>query len=65
MGYSCFLFTSDFRVEEEELVDKILCLFGEKQIESMLQKANENCYNKNKAKSTQQLSLDLASFIKL
>lgn len=30
MGHFCFLLTSDFRVEEEKLADKILCLFGEK-----------------------------------
>lgn len=38
MGHFCFLLTSDFRVEEEKLADKILCLFGEKQIESTLKK---------------------------
>lgn len=42
MGYFCFLFTSDFRVEEEKLVDKILCLFSEKQIESTLKKTQQN-----------------------
>jgi len=55
MGHFCFLFKSDFRVEEEKRVDKILCLFGGKQIESTLKKPNKNSNNKNKAKSIQQL----------
>lgn len=40
---------SDFRVEEEKLADKILCLFGEKQIESTLKKPRKNSKNKSKA----------------
>lgn len=59
MGHFCFLFTSDFRVEEENLVDKILCLFDEKQIESTLKKPNKNSNNKNQAKSIQQLQQNI------
>lgn len=59
MGHFCFLFTLDFRVEEEKLVDKISCLFGEKQIESTLKKPNKNSNNKNKAKSIQQLQQNI------
>lgn len=58
IGHFCFLFTLDFRVEEEKLVDKLLCLFGEKQIEGTL-KPNKNSNNKNKAKPTQQMQQNI------